>query len=101
MIGCRLKTIASLLTGLLTIVTIPITWEQEDPEGYVTRWRVYRATSVTAEYSLLKTVTVKPTRVEVPLGESRCFRIAAVDVLGQTSPKSEYFCIHTTTETGP
>lgn len=74
-------------------------WDAVDHPTPV-RYRVYRATEVAGPYTLLKTTTATSTRVSVPLDARRCYRVRAVDDLGQASAMSEYLCYTITTETG-
>lgn len=78
--------------------TFSILWDA--PEDAVIGYRVYRATSSSGPYTLLKTVSTTSTRVEVPTGETRCYRIRAVDDLGQASELSGFVCLTITREMG-
>ena len=82
-------------------VTIGIAWDAPPPTGAALRYRVYRAENAAGPWSLLKTVATTATRVEVPLPGARCYRVAAVDELGQASPKSEAWCVTIATEVVP
>lgn len=90
MMGVR--KLAELLAGcFLTLFTIY--WDALPPEQYVIKYRVYRALTEAGPFSLLKTVTTLSTRVEVPAGEQRCYKIRAVNELGQVGPYSQTLCL--------
>ena len=91
----------SALTTPAHAATFTLSWDAAETTDQITKYRVYRAENVTEAYTLLKSVTTLQTGVEVPTGQTRCYRVTAVDSLGQASPRSDYWCLTITTETGP
>ena len=99
-LSISLATALAASPALCPAATFTVLWEPNPEDTEVVKYRVYRADAAAQPYTLLKTVTIPQTRIEVPTGQTRCFRIAAVDSLGQASPKSQYLCITITTEVG-
>lgn len=98
---CTPRRLASGLLAMTVFATFPVLWDAATSEGgLVVKYRVYRATGPDGPYTLLKTVTSTGVRVEVPINETRCYRVKAVDELGQTSPYSDFLCITVSTQKG-
>lgn len=69
-----------------------LSWDVPPEEQYIVKWRVYKAINGGA-YSLLKTVKTCSATVMVYSGERRCFKVKAVNELGQVSPYSTEVCL--------
>lgn len=91
MISCHTRRIIQFV-GAFAIVTLQ--WDPNPPDQYIASYRIYRATSSTGAYTLLKTVKTPSvsTRVEIPSLETRCYKLKAVNILGQVSPFSAEIC---------
>lgn len=105
---CTPRKLASGLLVLTALAVFPaqaatftLLWDDDAANTDTVKYRVYRADGPAEPYTLLKSVTLAKTGVEVPLDQRRCYRIRAVDSLGQVSPMSDFFCFAITTETGP
>lgn len=79
------------LLWLLSLLTL--LWDQDDPQGVVSKFRIYSSASSSGTYILLKTVTTKSTTIRIPAGVMRCYKIKAVDTFGQASPFSGALCL--------
>lgn len=92
-IGCLMLSGLSLLApvgvGKAMASVIPLTWDAAPPDQYIVAWRVYRRDAGGA-WAYLKRVTTPRTNVEFVVG--RCWRVTAVNALGQVSAPSLPYC---------
>lgn len=77
-----------------------LTWEQGAADTEVVKWRVDKGVDPAGPFTLLKTVSIRSASVVVPIGSRLCYRIRAVDSLGQVSLRSNYWCMTMTEEVG-
>lgn len=76
----------------MTVALVVLRWDQPPADQEIVRWRVYRAVAPGGTFALLKSVKTTSTRVEVPAGTTRCYKVKAVNSLGQASPYSATVC---------
>jgi hypothetical protein len=80
-------TALALAPGVASAALLRLSWDAPPAAQWVVAWRIYRRDPGGA-WAYLRRVTAPAATVEA--GPGRCWQIAAVNVLGQVSPRSEW-----------